>query len=282
MELIFNELSLPGNPENRFKGRNLMEKLLLTCKKAKEHNFDHLRLERDFLNYYIAENYQILNWLTDNLVGKTYKDLLLSLRIHPFIAEEDKTIENNYIANYYYLNAPQVKKLHKKKTAGLAAAFLYKTLSISFKTDDIWDNEFIELIENKEKIVSVNHISRPEHLKAHHQWIQSKKPVELLESDILPAKKIINIRDDHGKDILTEFAKKLVKSPYVIKIINSLPFNPQEKNFIKKVHSDGKAEFVLNRTDKGYGLVVQTTGRDLRETEAIAKIINKKITKRQI
>ena len=280
MELIFNELSLPGNLKNKFEGRKLIENLLLACKEAKKYNFDRIRFEDNFIGYYLAESYKIADWLNDNSVRQDYKWLLMSLKRYPFIAKEDETIEKSYIENYYYLNAPDIEILHKKITAGLAAAFLYKTLAINFKTDDIWNNVFIELIENKEKIVNVEHISSPKHLETHQQWIQDKQPLELLETNILPAKKIINIRDDHGKDILTEFAKKLVNFPYIIKIINSLPFNPKETNFIKQVNSDGKIEFVLNWTDKGYGLIAQTTGRNLRETKSIAKMIDKKIRNR--
>jgi len=36
----------------------------------------------------------------------------------------------------------------------------------------------------------------------------------------------------------------------------------------------------LTWTDEGYGLVVQTTGRNLQETKVIADIIDKNITKR--
>lgn len=67
---------------------------------------------------------------------------------------------------------------------------------------------------------------------------------------------------DLGKDVLKQFAGKLVHSPYVVKIINSLPFNPNEKHFIKQIYPDGKVEFVLTRTDEGFGCIVQTTGRN--------------------
>lgn len=82
--------------------------------------------------------------------------------------------------------------------------------------------------------------------------------------------KIINIRDDHGKDTLEKFAKKLCNSPYVIKVINSLPFNPQQKTPIRRSKTNGIIEFVLTRTDAGLGICIQTTGRNLAETNTIA------------
>ena len=80
-----------------------------------------------------------------------------------------------------------------------------------------------------------------------------------------------------GKDELKKFAKKIVYSPYIVEIVNSLPFNPKQKDIIRKYYPDGKIEIVLTRTDAGYGIVVQTTGRNLRETKAISNIIKKKL-----
>ncbi|MFB2898400.1 hypothetical protein ACE1CI_36250 [Aerosakkonemataceae cyanobacterium BLCC-F50] len=51
------------------------------------------------------------------------------------------------------------------------------------------------------------------------------------KDDSDPEKKSISIRDDHGKDILQSFAKKICRSPYVKKVVNSLPFNPKHKKF---------------------------------------------------
>jgi hypothetical protein len=70
-------------------------------------------------------------------------------------------------------------------------------------------------------------------------------------------------------------ADKLVKSPYVIKVVNSLPFNPQKKHFINEIYPDGKVEIILTWTDEGFGLLVQTTGRNMQETKKIADIIER-------
>ncbi|MEQ8222099.1 MAG: hypothetical protein ABRQ37_07365 [Candidatus Eremiobacterota bacterium] len=260
-----------------------MKNLLLTCKEVKNYDFDRMRVNHNFIHYCLSENYKIIDWLNDKSVRNDYKTLLLGLKRYPFISEEDENIESLYIKNYYYLNAPDIEELHRKETEGLAAAFLYDTISISFRTNEIWNKTIINLIEkidNEETIVSVKHVSGPEHVAPHKEWLQSNKSLTLLQSEILPENKSINLRDDHGRDLLFQFARKLVKSPYVIRIINSLPFNPKETHFIKEIYPDGKIEIVLTWTDEGYGLVVQTTGRNFQETKAIADIIDKNITKR--
>jgi|SRR5690554_197709 len=105
------------------------------------------------------------------------------------------------------------------------------------------------------------------------------KDVILVENDTPPEKKQINLRDDGGKDILYKFSKKLVNSPYVVSIINSLPYNPHEKEFVKEVFKDGLIELVLTNDDRGIGLKVQTTGRNFRETKKIAHILEEKYYK---
>ena len=74
-------------------------------------------------------------------------------------------------------------------------------------------------------------------------------------------------------DVLEAFSKRLIRSPYLIGIINSLPYNPYERKFIKRIRENGLIEIVLPWTDKGYGIVVKTTGRTIKETEMIGKII---------
>jgi len=80
----------------------------------------------------------------------------------------------------------------------------------------------------------------------------------------------------HGKDVLTAFAQKVLQSPYVEGVINSLPFNPHARSFIRNAYPDGSIELVLVWSDEGLGMVVQSTGRNLRETEAIARILKEK------
>ncbi len=70
---------------------------------------------------------------------------------------------------------------------------------------------------------------------------------------------------------MEEFSKRIRNSKYVESIINSLPYNPHCNCFIKKVYADGKIEIVLTKTDKGLGLILKTTGRNLKETEEISK-----------
>jgi len=72
---------------------------------------------------------------------------------------------------------------------------------------------------------------------------------------------------------------KLIQSEYIMQIINSLPFNSNERNYIRKCYPNGQIEIVLIKTDKGLGMKIQTTGRNIKETEAIGKILQEKYDK---
>ncbi|MEC4985352.1 MAG: putative CRISPR-associated protein [Oscillatoria sp. PMC 1068.18] len=99
------------------------------------------------------------------------------------------------------------------------------------------------------------------------------------QDDTPPERKQINLRDDHGKDILQAFGEKICRSPYVKKVINSLPFNRYSVNPIRRTTSDGIVEFVLTWTDVGIGLCIQTTGRNKAETNSIAIYLKDKFAK---
>ena len=98
-----------------------------------------------------------------------------------------------------------------------------------------------------------------------------------LEKDFTPPKaKSISLRDDHGKDTLMAFSEKIVNSPFVKGVINSLPFNPKQTNPIKKCFDDGKLEIVLVKNDPGYGIIIQTTGKNIQETGRIGELLRKR------
>ena len=101
-------------------------------------------------------------------------------------------------------------------------------------------------------------------------------PPELERDNTPHEKKRIRLRDDHGKDTLMDFAKRITLSPFVREVVNSLPYNPGQTEPIKKCHDDGKIEIVLPKTDRGLGLVVQSTGHDIGQTESIADLLKKK------
>jgi hypothetical protein len=139
------------------------------------------------------------------------------------------------------------------------------------------DNEYIQALLDEEQIDGVTYVTLSAmgvlfNERCRLQFAkQETTTLSLIPKDeTAPERKTIDLREDHGKDILQAFAEKIRRSPYVKKIINSLPFNPKRTNPIRRTYPNGKIEFVLTWTDRGLGLCIQTTGRNLAETNSIA------------
>lgn len=93
-----------------------------------------------------------------------------------------------------------------------------------------------------------------------------------------PEFKAIHLRDDHGIEILQAFSRKICRSPYVKQVVNSLPFNPRSVKPIRRAYANGIVEFVLTWTNAGLGICIQTTGRNLAETNTIALYLENEFT----
>lgn len=138
------------------------------------------------------------------------------------------------------------------------------------------DEEIIEQIP----VISLSATGMLFHARSRLQFRKKQTAILNLipEDQTLPENKQISLREDHGKDKLIAFSQKLVQSPYITKVINSLPFNPHQNNPIRRTYPDGKIEFVLTWTDPGLGICLQTTGRNLAETNTIAIYLAEKFT----
>jgi hypothetical protein len=206
---------------------------------------------------------------------RTFRDTIFAIYRYPFI-DDDTEEEDRYIQNSFSI----LRDENRLRAHGLAAAYLYQTVGISFCSAPFWDAlRFVLQIEGKEEnCVEILSVSKPEHFEEQVflEWKENNTEIQLVECSIPITDKCISLRDDHGKDVLQQFAERLIYSSYIVAVINSLPYNSNETNFIRKVKPDGIIEIVLTNTDKGLGLVAKTTGRNYKETEAIAKILREK------
>ncbi len=152
---------------------------------------------------------------------------------------------------------------------------------------DFQDEYFISLID-EEVINDVNYVSSSAMGVLFNE--RSRLPFAKQETAILslipkddtaPERKQIHLRDDHGKDVLEKFAKKVCRSPYVKGVINSLPFNSRLTEPIRRTYQNGIVEFVMTWEDKGFGICIQTTGRNLAETNGIALHLKKQFAEKK-
>lgn len=257
MDLYFNELSIEAKDELSKESvltfakvyRALLKHKVTTCRISSEDNYKlHQMIQRlpDYLNI---------------------RNFYFSFFRSPY---ESKAVEKNqdeFLEHEWFYN--------NRTCVGFSLAAILNSAALSIYEPE-WDSAFIPIMKDG-TIDTVRNISIEQHVDIHiPQILIDKEEPKLIECDLQIEEKKVILRNDHGKDILTNFSNRLLMCPYVVGIVNSLPFNPHERKFIKKIRSEGLIEIVLPWTDKGYGVIVKTTGRTMAETEKIGKIIEEK------
>ena len=219
MELAFNELSTQPFANDFTDCYSRIKQFIETYKSAELHGFKRVRFYQTFNQIMLQNDYSMIDFIGDDR-AKTFADIILSIHCYPFI-DDDSEEEDRYIQNNFFI----LKDGNKIPVHGLAAAYLYHTIGIGFYSEPFWKNVLfslqIEGIENHhEDILSV---SCPEHFteQAFIEWKEQNAEVQLIKCEIEPSDKNVSLRDDHGSDVLQRFAKRLVKSPYIIKIVTT-------------------------------------------------------------
>ena len=143
----------------------------------------------------------------------------------PYESEMVEIKQNEYLEHEW--------SYHGKPCIGFPLAIILNsaTLSIYEKT---WNEPFIHIMKDGNIDIARN-ICTKQHIDIHIPQIQSDQEPELIECNLRAEDKEIVLRDDHGIDDLTNFSKRLIRCPYVIKVVNSLPFHSHERKFIRRI-----------------------------------------------
>jgi hypothetical protein len=283
MELFYNELSQVPVSNNKYLANQKVTRFIDCYKTILPKGFSHIRFSKQFHEIEIAGGYTLANWLNETS-QRNYKDLILGARTFPFIKADDVWAEDEYIKHQFFFENID-PPFERSECMGLAAAQIYDSISISFSGTPIWEKNALNISKVNEEtqssdVLEVTNIfsadcSENEVIKL---FIERVSEIVLIPSNLQPLEKTIQFRDDHGTDVLNAFARRIRNSPYVSGIVNSLPWNSQSSNFIRRVYPTGLIEVVLYWTDNGLGMVIQTTGRNLRETEEIARLLEEEYT----
>ena len=264
-EIFFNELCLNDKPNDYSVFTNLME----CYRKLKNENFSVCRLTDNNTKEMLEYLESIHGVSKHNL-----KNFFYSFFHTPFEKDDiSREIEDNFLQHDLYYNGQQA--------TGFRWACIYDTLAFSLLTNEQWNRDSIIVTENTEpeKEIHIRHAATVANIESQIEWIESLKEIVLEKTNRLPKQKGFHVRNDHGKDVLKDFWNKIKNCEYVESCINSLRFNQFDKELIRKTNPNGQIELVLYWTDEGFGMVIQTTGRNDRETKKIAKILTEKYSK---
>lgn len=256
LELFFNELSIDG--KQSISGESV-KVLVNAYRLLNKYGITTCRIDS-------ADNLKLLQMIQNMPDSFNIKNFYFAFFRSPYESETVEKEQEEYLTHAWSYQG--------KPCIGLALASVLNSVGFSIYGID-WDVAFVQLMKDDD-IDTVKHICTEKQIDIHIPEIQLKKGTELVKTDLLAEDKKISLRHDHGMEVLIEFSKRLTRCPYVVAIINSLPYNSFERKFIRKVRDNGLIEIVLPWTDKHYGIVVKTTGRNMDETKRIGEIINER------
>jgi hypothetical protein len=198
-----------------------------------------------------------------------------------------ETIRDHFLGSEFTID---YASRQKEECRTLGWAYLNESVTLGFNSSPFWREPVHEIkelsLEEGERDLKVLCVTEEKHIKNHflQKWIVSQQKCESptlpCACELQPHEKKIKYRDDHGREILDDFARRLVKSKYVVGVINSLPWHPQYDHFIISCRRDGIVNVCLHWHDKGYGLAIQTMAKGLSQTELVAKVLEKEFDQR--
>lgn len=272
-QACFNELSFLDKDDNEDL-LQIFSNYAKTIKALKTKGFNGIRYEQGITSL-AKENFRNIFDLRSTPNGRILYAFILATARNPYI-DPDTQAEERYINEDFEVKIDNVWCVGQ----GFTAAHLLDTVVISLRTHSKWEklSYAIRNIQDKQKTEQVLNVVMPESSEtdAINLFIEQRTPLKLEKSNILPRNKSYKFRDDHGSDKLISLWNRLRNCDFVISAINSLEFNPNGKEFIEKCFDDGKIHIRLVGSDAGYGMVIQTTGKNKRETIAIGEQIVQK------
>lgn len=279
MELIFNELSFKPYINNKVLFKNRFIEMLKTYEQLrKTFGITNLLFPRVTFNHNVSEESTFIQWAS-SLKNTSEKNKILALIRTPFSEDLLQGEEQDKINRFYYENSRV--SIEQEYCIGLGICHTKERIAISLHSHNCWKPHMISFKKivnddfDTQDVEVFNVCESGKQLNGNlSQKLLYYGNLELVETDILPKDKKIKLSGDHhGNNKLDAFAKKLLRSRYVTEVINNIDFSPKSVNLIKEKYSDGTIDVVLYWEDAGYGMKIQTTGRNYRETEAIAEII---------
>ncbi|GHV85483.1 hypothetical protein AGMMS50230_10910 [Spirochaetia bacterium] len=283
MEMCLNELSLLPNVKDKHEAHVLMKAFAETAKHGFNKGLKKIRTDFFTSDIKLCLGYSLHDWLFDREftgINRNYRDFLQSMLVQPFIKTSN---EDEYLLSRYFFQDSE-NNIGKAECLGLAAAYIAKTLSISFKNGDTWKKTKLDItVETNGNAVrnSVTNVYSSECFLNQEitSFIAENMLHEigdsyLVKTKIAPHQKDCHIRDDHGKKELAGFWELLKYSPY-IESATSTNFSPKGSKFIRNVEPDKETGIILLSKDPPFTIRIKTTGRCFPETNRIAQILEK-------
>jgi hypothetical protein len=290
MEAYFNELSCYPLCTSKENAKERAYKFASLLAATQENGFNIVRCpDKGIADILLCKDYTVADLCNENIRGS--KEILLLSMLRPPYFESDSEEEKAYIEGVFSIAVSNDDTIEKenKKAYGLSAACLKKSIGHNFCSCQFWEKEkeyiVIEDRENNKSTHKVLSFSVPEDFYStnYMQWQVETQPRNFSDCGIDPQKKSCSLSSDHhGNKELKAFAKdSLFPLPYIKEVVTSIGYTPHCKTFVKNLQvKTRRIEVVLKWTEKGFGLVVQTTAQNELELRQIADELEKRFGSR--
>lgn len=284
----FNELSVFPLCANDAEVHTRIETFVSLLCRLKKYGFSKLRCEHGLSDFKLTDTMSLYDYCQASRSNSNSKDrdkatFLFTFIRKPYLKDNEEFCFGDFDEVKY---CSDENNDTWRDCYGLYIAFLLKSFTVSFD-GAISSTCKLKLIKNKtensnivvdcEKIVDIANISNENQLDTDEFIIRtlSEKEINVPKAGVNKAQKI-TLPSHHGINECRKHGKELLKNPYVVEVINSIDFDSKEKQYIHKIHPDGKIEVRLHWTKTGYGLIISTSAQDIIEACWIAKHLQKR------
>lgn len=175
---VFNELSLPLNS---YYYKDQLHKFFEVLTQLKQKKISKIRMNESFRNFEILNGVYLQQFI-GQLEDRDLKARIMAFLANNIIALDSPLLLNEEFNNYdkdilakYFFDDSDVSH------GGLAYAYIFRTLAVSFATDNTW-NQFCLSLNRDGCFVSIMHASDVGHLNNHTSFFN--KQLSFLASNI--------------------------------------------------------------------------------------------------
>lgn len=278
IEPCFNELSVEPFCNTAEEVERRVATFIDLLKKIEKLGIKRTRYENSFTDIKLQENYSLLDYC-ENVKNPDQRNFLYSHMRRPYM-DDDKEF---FTYSDYKFVTDEGKEFD---CIGLYVSHITKSFAVGFDAGLFEGSRHIEcrlsLIKNDEKkTTTICCLTLPQHLNndLFVELMSEQEDLPVPSCEITPKDKKIHISAHHGKKECEAHADRLVKCKYVKEVLNSIDFNPSEKNYIHKVDDKNLIEVRLVNTKSGYGLCISTTATNKIQNHWIAKYLKREFSK---
>lgn len=281
----FNELSVFPLCTNDAEVHTRIETFVSLLRRLRKYGFVKLRSEHGLSDFKLTETMSLFEYcqlaFTKDNPNKKDRDnaiFLFTFVRKPYLKDNEESNFGDYDEVKYC--SDEVKNTWRN-CYGFYIAYILNSFAVSFDVP-ITNPCQLKLIRNKivntkivvdsEQIVEIANVSNVNQLDNDGFIIHalSEKEINVPKAG---SNKVhtFTLPSHHGIKECQQHGEMLLQSPYVVDILNSIPFDSSEKQYIHNVYPDGIIEVRLHWTKAGYGLKIATSAQDIIEAWWIAK-----------